>query len=100
MKKKAGPSAGIPRASGERNSPVGNGTQPNQLGLQGWRCIVGTNLCIRAYRDDHHLPSPHQLTHYFRMTTTTIAPHVEAMVTLYVVMAVRDPFISDVLTLL
>jgi hypothetical protein len=25
MKKKAGPSAGIPRASGERNSPVGNG---------------------------------------------------------------------------
>ncbi len=29
MKKKAGPSAGIPRASGERNSPVGNGTFPN-----------------------------------------------------------------------
>jgi hypothetical protein len=29
MKKKAGPSAGIPRASGERNSPVGNGAFPN-----------------------------------------------------------------------
>jgi hypothetical protein len=29
MKKKPGPSAGIPRASGERNSPVGNGTVPN-----------------------------------------------------------------------
>jgi hypothetical protein len=29
MKKKAGPSAGIPRASGERNSPVGNGAVPN-----------------------------------------------------------------------
>jgi hypothetical protein len=29
MKKKAGPSAGIPRASGERNSPVGNGSFPN-----------------------------------------------------------------------
>jgi hypothetical protein len=41
MKKKAGPSAGIPRASGERNSPVGNGTLPNnQVSLSRDCCAV------------------------------------------------------------
>ena len=31
---------------------------------------------------------------------TTTAPHVEAMATLYAVMAAQDPFILDALTLL
>jgi hypothetical protein len=61
MKKKAGPSAGIPRASGERNSPVGNGSFPNNQVSLSRECsaaihlesfpvlklILRTHLCFR-----------------------------------------------------
>jgi hypothetical protein len=48
MKKKGGTLAGIPRASGERNSPVGNGTfSHNQVRLF-HICTAPIRLCIAA----------------------------------------------------
>lgn len=48
MKKKGGTLAGIPRASGERNSPVGNGAfSHNQVSLF-HTCTVPICLCIAA----------------------------------------------------
>ncbi len=54
MKKKAGPSAGIPRASGERNSPVGNGALPhNQVRL--FACAASpSHHCQRCTRIASH----------------------------------------------
>jgi hypothetical protein len=48
MKKKGGTLAGIPRASGERNSPVGNGASSgNQVRLF-HICTILIHLCITA----------------------------------------------------
>jgi hypothetical protein len=48
MKKKGGTLAGIPRASGERNSPVGNGAfSHNQVRLL-HICTIPNHLCITA----------------------------------------------------
>lgn len=54
MKKKGGTLAGIPRASGERNSPVGNGASHNQVSLI-HSCIKPSDLCVTTTSNPHLL---------------------------------------------